>query len=82
MPSLIDRREAGQREGDRVGARPQIDDAILAGFVGDGRARLLDQGRAAGLDGDARQHAAGRVFDDAGDGALAALLRQERGRAA
>src|SRR4029453_8287544 len=68
-----DRREAAQREGDRVDARPQIDDAILARFVGDRAARLLDQNRTAGFDGDPGQDAAGRVPDDAGDSALAGL---------
>ena len=48
----------------------QVDDAVLAGAVGDGRADLFDQHGTGGFDGHARQHGAGRVLDDAGDGCL------------
>jgi len=44
-----------------------IDDAELTGAVGDRRLDLLNQRRARGFDGHARQHRAGRVFDDARD---------------
>ena len=37
----LDGAEAGQREGDGVGAGPQIDDAVLAGAVGDGATRTF-----------------------------------------
>ena len=62
--------EAGQRERDRVRAGSKIDDAVLAGAVGDGRPDLLDQCRAGGFDSDAGQHCARRVLDDAGDRGL------------
>ena len=55
----LDGAEAGQRERHGVGARPQIDDAVLAGAVGDGGADFLDQHRAGRFDGDAGQHGAG-----------------------
>ena len=67
----LDGAEAGQRERDRIGAGPQVDDAVLAAAVGDGGADLFNQHVARGLDGDAGQHGAGRVLDDAGDGGLA-----------
>ena len=54
-----------------IGAGRQVDDAVAA-FVGDRRARLLDEDRTAGLDGDAGQHRAARVADDAAEGALRA----------
>jgi hypothetical protein len=38
--------------------------------VGDPGANALDEGRTRRFDGHARQYGAGRVFDDAGDGAL------------
>ena len=47
----FDRLEPRERERDRVGARPQIDDLILAGSVGDGRTSPFDERRAGGLDG-------------------------------
>ena len=50
--------------------RAQIDDAILALAVGDDRAGPFDQHVAGRFDRDARQDAAGRVLDDAGDAAL------------
>jgi hypothetical protein len=40
-----DRLEAGDREGDVIGARAEIDDALLAGAVGDGAAHALDLDR-------------------------------------
>ena len=54
-------------EGDRVHAWPEIRQAISARGVGDGRARLLDEDRACGFDGDAGQHRTRRVFDNAGE---------------
>ena len=50
----LDGVEAGQRERDRVGAGPQLGDAVLPDAVGDGGADLLDDRRAGCLDGDAR----------------------------
>ena len=58
-PLTLHRREAGQREGDRVGARAQVDDPVRARRVGDHRACFLDQRRARGLDRDTGQHGAG-----------------------
>ena len=60
--------EARQRERHRIGAGPQIDDAVLARVVGDDRADLFDQRRAGGFDRHARQDAARVVLDDAGNG--------------
>ena len=73
-----DRREARQRKGHGVSAGPEIDDAVLTRVIGDRRARLLDQRGAAGLYGHSGQHTARCILDDPGDGALAALLRQQR----
>ena len=70
MPSRLTRAEAGQRERHGVGAGAQIDDAVLAGAVGDGRTRFLDERRARRFHGHARQHGAGRVLHDAGDRGL------------
>ena len=50
----LDGAEARQRERHRVGARPQVDDAVLAGVVADDGADLLDQDRARGFHRDAR----------------------------
>ena len=69
-PLLHEGREAGQRHGDGVDARPQIDDVVPAGAVGDRDARPLDQRRAGGFHGDARQDAARVVGDLARQRAL------------
>ena len=61
--------EARQREGDRVGARPQLRDLVLALTVGHSGADPLDQRRTAGFDRHAWQHRPRRVFHDSGDGA-------------
>ena len=58
----LDGREARQREGDRVHARPQVDDLVLPRAVGHHTAGLLDQHIAGRLDRHARQHRARRVF--------------------
>ena len=80
---LDEGREAGQRHGDAVGARPQIDDGVAAGAVGDRDARTLDQRRAGGFHGDARQDAARVVRDFACQRALgeAGRRQQHYGRA-
>jgi hypothetical protein len=75
----LDAAEPLQRERQRIHARAEIDDPILAGAVGDGGPDLLDQRGARGFDGDARQHGAGRVFHRAGDGGLRASDGGERG---
>ena len=66
----------GERERHGVDAGPQLGQPVLAAIVGDGRADLLDERRAGGLDGDAGQHGARGVADDAGDGGRAGALRQ------
>ena len=62
-----------------VGAGPQLDDPVCAGAVGDDGARLFDEGRAGGLDGDARQEGPRCVPYDAGN-ATGGRLCQERNR--
>ena len=59
--------EARQRERDGVHTGPQIDDAVEALAVRDDGADLFDQGRAGGFNGDAGQHRARSVSDDAGN---------------
>ena len=73
-----DDREAGQREGQVVGAWTQVDQGVPTGAVRDGDAAPLDEGRRRCLDGDAGQDPAGVVGDLPGDGAVG--LRQRRGR--
>ena len=62
--------EAGQGDGQRVDAGPQVHDAVLAAAVGDDGADLFDQGGAAGFNRDAGQDGAGGVSDGSGDGGL------------
>ena len=66
--------EAGQTEGDHIGAGPQIDDVVPALAVGDDRADLLDQRRTGGSTVTPGSTAR-RVLDHAGDAAR--LLRPE-----
>ena len=66
----LDGVEAGKRERDRVGARPEIDDAIQTGGIGGDRAHALDEGRACRFHGHAGQDCTGRVLDDTGQRAL------------
>ncbi len=67
-PLADERAEARQRERHGVVARLEGDDEVLAVAVGDGGPDLLDEGRAARLDRDPGQDAAGRVGDRAADG--------------
>ena len=69
-PLAPDGVEPLEREGERVGARRQADDPVSSGAVADRGAALLDQDRAGGFDGDARQHGAGWIPDHAGDRGL------------
>ena len=71
--------ETGEAERHGVGPGPQLDDPVCAGAVGDGRARLFDEGGAGGLDGDARQEGPRCVPYDAGN-ATGGRLCQERNR--
>ena len=57
----------GQREGQRVCAGPQIDDAVLPGAVGHDRANLFDQRRARRFDGHARKDPSRGVSDHSGE---------------
>ena len=57
-PFASDGIEPRQRERHRVNARPQIDDSVAAGAVGDHRPDLLDEGRACRFDRHARHHGA------------------------
>ena len=70
MPSRFTALNPGSVEGHGIGARPKIDDAVLAGVVGDDRPDLFNQDGAGGFHRHARQDAARRVPDDAGDGRL------------
>ena len=76
----LERGEAGERERHGVHARTQFGQPVLAAIVGDRRANLFNELRARGLHGDARQHGARGVADDAGDGGRAGALRQDRRR--
>jgi hypothetical protein len=62
--------EALERKRDGIHARTQIDDLELALAVAHDGSGSLDQRRAGGLDGHAREHGSAVVLDDAGDGAL------------
>ena len=63
----LERVESGQREGDGVRARPQIDDLVPTVAVGDHGPDLLDQHRAGGFDGHAGEHGPRGVLDGPGD---------------
>ena len=69
-PFARDGVEPAQREGHLVGARTQVHDPVLAGFVRRRRADFLDQRRTAGFDCHARKHGARCVLHHAGDRAL------------
>ncbi len=62
-----DRREPGEREGDRVVARPQVDDVVAALRIRDRGPHLLNQGRTGRFDRDAWHGQVVVVADDAGD---------------
>ena len=70
MPFAFHGTEPGQRERHGIGAGPEIDDAVLAGGVGDDRPDLFNQDGAGGFHRHARQDAARGVPDDAGDRGL------------
>ena len=73
----LERAEPGQREGDLVGARPQIDDGVPAVAVGHHAARLLDENGTGRFHGDAGQDRSRRVLHEPGD---CALRRGDRGQ--
>ena len=62
-----------------VGAGQQLGEAVAARAIADRRADLLDQDRAGGLDGDARQNCAGGVANRAGDRRLSVGQRWQQG---
>ena len=70
--------EPGEREGDGVGAGPQVDDVVAALAVARDGADLFDERGAGGFDRHPGQDSAGRVFDDSGD--AAGLLRRRGDR--
>ena len=72
-----ERAEARQREGDLVGAGPEVLDSIAPAPVRDAGAHLLDQGGAGRFNRDTGQHPAGRVGHEPGDGALREADRRE-----
>jgi hypothetical protein len=61
------RTEARQREGDRVHARTQLWDRVLAGAVADRRSGLFNERWTRGFDRDARHDGAAAVLHDAGN---------------
>ena len=69
-PSRLKLLKPGQAEGERVGARPQIEEAVQPLVVGDRGPDPFDERLAGGLDGDAREHPSRGVPDHAVDGAL------------
>ncbi len=69
-PFALEGREPGQRKRHRVGAGPEVDDAILARPVGDHGADFFDQRRTRCLDGHTGQQGTGRILDGAGDRSL------------
>src|SRR6202040_179542 len=72
-------REAGERERHGVRAGNELDDAVLAAFVGDRASDLLDEDRARRLDRHAGQHRTGGVGDDARNSGGAGALAPRRG---
>ena len=76
----LDGAEAGQRERHRVGAGPQVDDAVLARAVGHGRRGFSRSARAGGFDRHAGQHRAGRVLDHACNRRLRERKRRQQRR--
>ena len=77
-PSRRTVEKPGSVNDEGVGARPQIDDAILAGAVRDDRASAFDERRTSGFDRDTWEHRARRVFHDPGKGTLRKRRRGSR----
>jgi hypothetical protein len=76
----LERIETGEREGHRVGARPQVFDLVLAGRIGHGHANFFNERRTGGFDSDGWQHRARRILHRAGNGCSGDRLRVSRGR--
>ena len=72
--------EAGQAEGDGVGAWPQIEDLVLALIVGHDRADFFNQGGTGSFHGHAGQYRTGRVAHQAGDASGRCGLRPPKAR--
>jgi hypothetical protein len=66
----LDCGEARQRERDGVGARPQLENPVLTGIIGDGRAHLFDEHIARGFHAHAGEDRSRRIPDDACYGRL------------
>ena len=81
-PVPAGRLEAGEREGDRVVASRQATDGVASSAVGDRHSRSVRERRAGGLDGHARQDAAGLVGYRAGDDRMLCKRRQRQGQQA
>jgi len=65
-----ERGETRQRERHLISAGSQIDQRVATGFVADDRPCLLDEHRACGFHGHARQHRTAYVANDTGNRAL------------
>ena len=76
-PVALDGAESGEREGDGVGPRPEIDDRVTALTVGHRGADLLDECRTGRFNGDPGHDASRRVGDKPGDGALGCSGRRQ-----
>ena len=75
-----ERLEAGQREGDRVGARRQLDEVVPALAVRNRRPDFLDERRTRHLDSDTGQNRLRLVACDSRDGRAGARLRPGHAR--
>ena len=80
-PLALERREALQREGDDIRARPQIDHLVFALGVGEHRPRFFNEDVAGHFNLHAGQHRARRVFHGAADGALRVRRRRQEANA-
>src|SRR4030095_976485 len=72
-----ERREARQREGDGVGAGPEIFDAVLSRGIGDAGADFFDEYRTRRFDAHPGKDGAGRVLDGTCDDRLSQSGRRQ-----
>ena len=68
MPSRLTVLKPGQREGDGVDARPEVDDLVRALAVGDDACGSFQSERGCGFDRDPGQNRARGILHDARDG--------------
>ena len=66
----FERAETLQRKGDRIHARPQIDDLELPLLIADDRSCPFDQRGTCRFHGYARKYGTGVVLDDSRDGTI------------